>query len=267
MANQYVGIAQQNGMVTPSGCCMDCTTGRVRYIGTPASFAPQNARSFTARGGIIMSPAQIADALAVKSGENGGLLSSQYQATDVPGRGATEISRAEMPGGISANGSTYTVILDNTQALSVDDYKIFGDIAGTYAIAQSLGPVAGSTLVVSGSAGALSLSHLTSRAAYRSIKIQSMQIKSLTEAYFTGQPIKYFNTTPNPQDNITQKLLSLSTLVQATQYNPTIQTYETAELYDGINGLRINVPRLEKVTITMTIVSEGQTSFQNLLGT
>lgn len=261
----YVVTPGAGGAVTPSG--FQIQNGKLVYVGMPQrALAPMSMQLAASRGYATLNPSQLADALASQTGGNGSLVASQYQATDVPGKGPASLSRAEMPGGIEGGGTTYTIILTNTAGGAVNDYRIFGDWAGTYALAQSLVPTPGSVLVVGGDAGTLSLSHLTNRALGRAIRVASMQIQALNSSYFTGNNIKYFNTTPNPQDNVEQKLLSLNTLVNADQFNPNIQTYNTSEMYDGINGLYIKVPALEKVTITMTIISESRTRSMNLLG-
>lgn len=263
----YVGTRDtRTGMIVPSGCkCNSDGTG-LRYVGIPRNVAPMtNAQARAAGIGILMTPGQIADALATATSGNGSLLASQFQATDTPGRGANAISRAEKPGGISGAGTTYTIIFKNDNALAVSDYRIFGDVTGTYTIAQSLVPTPGSTLTIDGSAGTLSLSHLTSRAAYRPIKVSYIQIRSVNDDYFTQNPVTYFDTEPNPRSGVTQQLLGLSTLVSPEQYHPNIQFYSVPEMFDGVNGLRVNVPIDEVVTMTFSIASESRARLMNLL--
>ncbi len=267
MANaSWVLVPGQNGQLQQTGCLCD-RHGNITPTGKMSQNFNGNMSPSVARqkGYTVLNAQQLSQALQVKSGQSGDLVSSQFIATDVPNVGPVALSRMETPGGINGAGVTYTIILDNTQPLSVADYKLFGDIAGTYQIAQNLVPTPGSTLVVGGSAGTASLTHLTQRAGFRPFKITSMQIKALNENYFTQQPISYFNTTPSPKSGVDTHQLGLSALLNADQNNPTIQTYDVSELYDGINGLRFDVPRLEYLVITLTIVSESSAHSMSLL--
>lgn len=254
---RWVLIQQPNGQLQSTNCQCDNNANLVRANGNPANFrAPQNAQDAARLGYAVLSPQAFKQAVQSSLANPG--LANQYGLVDVPGQGATGVSRTEKPGGFGASGVTYTIVYKNDNGGAVLDRGLIGDWPGTYAISQGLVPVAGSTMTISGSAGTLSQSHLTARMLARPIRVSSMQIRATTNDFFTGNNVFYFDTTTNPQSGTVTHVLPLSALVTPEQYNSTIQIYPVPELLDGTNGLRFNLAIGMVITVTLTIVSEGK---------
>ena len=254
---KWILVQTPNGLKSTGCACNDqgqviANNGRQGYLPSLSGVSVETAKQ---RGYAVLSQTAYAQALASKA--QNPVLANQYQNVDVPGAGAVAVGRVETPGGYGASGVTYSVIFDNDNSNPVNDYKIFGDWPGTYAISQGLVPVSGSTLTIGGSAGALSLSHLTNRSLARPFRVSQLQLEAKSSTFYNSNPILYFDTTTNPQSGTVTRQLQLSSLIGPNQFRPEIQFYDVSELFDGTNGLRFNIPAGEYVTATFTVVSEN----------
>lgn len=259
MAQQSWIVVQTPQGLRSTGCACDTSTGQITrtdgkqgYLAGLAGLTPSAARQ---RGMVVLSNEAYAQALAAKAANPA--LANPYGAVDVPGAGISAVGRAETPGNFSGTGLTYSIIFTNNQVGAVNTYRIFGDWPGTYAIAQGLVPVVGDTLVIGGSAATLSLSHLTLRAQARPFRVSQLQLQALSGSFFTSNPILYFDTTTSPQSGVMTNQLGLSALLSPNQFNDKIQIYDVSQLFDGVNGLRFNIPAGEVVTATFSVVSES----------
>lgn len=254
----YILVPVGNKLV-PSGC--KCENGVIKQVSQfgqiPAGFNTSMTTNVAVQKGFSIMTAE-ALKQAIATNVQNPVVANQFQSVDVPGRGAVDIARVETPGAFGAAGTTYSIIFKNDNANPVNSYKIFGDWPGTYAIAQNLVPVPGDTMTINGSAGTLSLSHLTNRSEARPFRVSQLQLEALNSSFYSSNPLLYFDTLPNPQSGVITKQLGLSALLSPLQFNPKIQIYEVPELFDGTNGIRFNIPAGEVVTATFTITSESK---------
>lgn len=258
-------MANQNGTiwVTQDGCnCMQSgfamRNGQLIQRTNPQAPNVTSVREVRQRqGNILLSTAAWADLYAqqVNAGASG--LNNTYGLADQPGRGASDVVRTAVPGSpVGIPTSTYTVKFDNTGGGATADTRYLGDWAQSWQL-KNPPPAASPGLTISGSYGANSVSHLTQRMANAALAVKSIQVIANNQDYYGSNSLAYIDTKPNGS-NPTFLPYDLATLVNAEQYNPTIQSVDTPILFDGISALQVNIPANRIVTLNLEIISEGR---------
>lgn len=248
---------------SPDGCNCQQTgfsmrNGTLVKGGNPAAPSIAPLQNVTRRGGnIVLTPLAWADLYSQQVTKNASGLNNTYGLADQPGQGATEVIRQAVPGnpkGIPVNN--YSIKFTNTGAGATDDVRYVGDWAQSWQL-KNPPPAASPGMTISGSYGAQSLSHATQRQASAAWAVKSIQIQANNADYYGNSSIAYIDTRPNGA-NPTFLPYDLSTLVNAEQFNPTIQMVDTPIMLDGITAFQVQIPAGRIVTLNFEIISEGR---------
>ena len=255
----------QNGLVwvTSDGCnCMQSgfrlQNGQLVPGGNPTAPNVTTLRNLQSRpGNVVLSNAAWADLYAQQSNMGSSGLNNTYGLADQPGRGASDVVRVSVPGSpVGIPTSTYTVKFDNTGGGTTADTRYLGDWAQSWQL-KNPPPAPSPGMTITGSYGANSVSHATQRMANAAWAVKSIQCIANNQDYYGSNSLAYIDTKPNGS-NPTFLPYDLATLVNAEQYNPTIQTVDTPILFDGISALQINIPANRIVTLNLEVISEGR---------
>lgn len=156
----------------------------------------------------------------------------------------------------------FTLVLDNTAGATVAR-QFIGDYVSTYSLLGNTELTPGG-FVIGGSFGTNSKTQFIGRSFGRPLLVKDIQFIASNQNFFSQGSVFYFDTTPS-NNAPTKKNLTLTQLLNAAQYNPTIQWYEKEVRFDGINGLDISVPAGMSLTIQFRIISEASAGAQVLV--
>lgn len=216
------------------------------------------------KGGIVMTPAQLSDLWAQQQQGASG-LNSTYGLADTPGTneyGLVRTAFASTPVGIETN--SYTVTFDNTGGGATADRRIIGDWAGKYVNANPL-PTPSPGMTISGSFGTSSVSIATLDQVVEAWQVGKVQVLANNQDIYNSNTLKYVDTKPNGA-NPTVVPYNLASLLNAEQFNPTIQFVDTPLILDGNSALLISIPVGRIITLNIDIVAVGRGRQFKLLG-
>ena len=243
-----VGAAQM-----PNGSLCAC--------GTNPQWIPSKPDRYNRNTFAMVNASQAAQIAAqIAQGTSG--LGNTFSRVDLPNRGDAGLSRREGNASPAAGNLVYTLILDNTLGATIAR-QFLGDYTGTYVLlGNTENTPAG--FVVGGTWGTNSKTQWTARTEARPWRVSKMQFIASDETYYNLAQNYYFDTKPTA-NGPTKDNLMLTNLLSADQYNPKIQWYNESIRFDGVNGLDLQVPVGQKITIQFTIISEGSAGDQVLL--
>lgn len=232
--------------------------GQLMQGGNPMAPAIAPLNSVSRRtGNILLTPQAWADLYAQQTTLGASGLGNTYSLADQPGNGPTGLVRTAIPGnpkGIPVNN--YTIKFNNTGGGATDDIRYVGDWAQSWQL-KNPPPTPSPGMTITGSYGAQSLSHATQRQQAAAWAVKSVQVIANNQDYYGNNSIAYIDTRPNGA-NPTYLPYDLSTLLNADQFNPTIQMVDTPIMLDGITAFQVQIPAGRIVTLNFEIISEGR---------
>lgn len=189
-------------------------------------------------------------------------LGNTYGANDLPNQGPVGVSRREGNASPMEGDLTFSLILNNTAGATIAR-QFIGDISGTYVLLGNT-ELTPAGFVIGGSWGTNSKTQFAQRTAWRPWRVKNVQFIASVATYFNTANLYYFDTKPTPNGPVKDSL-TLTNLLSAAQYNPTIQWFDKSVRFDGVNGLDIEIPAGQSVNLQFNIVSEGSAGDQVLL--
>lgn len=244
------GLCYQTGIAQlPNGQTCQC--------GTVNNWVPSAPNRYNPSKFALLSP----DA-AAQMAQQGSPMGNTFTALDLPNRGAVGVARKEGNASPVDGALFYQIILDNTNG-ATPARQFLGDYTGTYAL---LGNAEATPVgfVIGGTWSTNSKTQFAGRTAFRPWRVSKIQFIASNEAFFNETQSFYFDTKPVSNAPVKDSL-TLTTLLDASQYNPKIQWFDKSVRFDGINGLDITIPAGQKVTLQMSIVSEASAGDQVIL--
>lgn len=210
----------------------------------------------------LMSPTAFQSAMAqVANGAS--LPGNTFQQVDTLNQ-SVKVGRVDGRRSPASGDYTFSLLLNNS-AGATPARKFIGDKTGTYVLDGNT-ELTPAGFVIGGDFSTNSLTQLIDRMAFRHLTVSQIQFTASNQSFFSASNVYYFDTPPN-NNSYTKDNLSLSQLLNAGQYNPTIQFYTNEIFFDGVNGLDVTIPAGISVTLQLSIKSEGNGSIQGLVGT
>lgn len=247
----------------PDGLCYQTgaallPNGKACACGTSSNWVPAAPNRYNKnRFGMVSPQAAAQISQQISNGSSG--VGNTFAAIDLPNMGATGIARREGNSSPAAGDLVYTLTLNNTAGATVAR-QFLGDHPGTYVLLGNteLNPAG---FVIAGSWGTNSKSQFVARTFDRPWRVKNIQFIASVATFFNLSNSYYFDTKPTPNAP-TKDSLQLTTMLSADQYNPTIQWFNKSVRFDGVNGLDIEVPAGQSVTLQFSIISESSAGDQ-----
>ena len=247
-----------DGKMYPNGWAILPNGGRCQCQ-VPPNWVAQSPQAYNRNAFVLLSPgaqAQVAQQVAQGSANIG----NTFTRIDLPGQGAAGVARKEGVTSPMDADFVYTLILNNTAGVT-KARKFIGDYTGTYVL-QGNTELTPAGFAIDGVYSTSSLSQLIARMTFRPISVSKIQFIASNQLFFNQSNSYYFDT--RPVNNPTKDSLVLTGLLDASQYNPTIQWWDKSVLFDGVNGLDIEVPAGQSVTLQFYMKSERSAGDQVL---
>jgi hypothetical protein len=247
------GNCQQTGFARlPNGKNCQCGTISNWRAQAPGAYGSNFA---------LLSPAAAAQLMGQMNQGAAG-LGNTYSRNDLPNLGAVGVSRLEGNASPAAGNEIFTLILNNSGG-ATQARQIIGDYVATYVL-DGNPEVTPAGFLIGGSFGTNSKTQFAGRTMVRPWRVSKNQFIASDETFFNLTNSYYFDPPPSANGPVKDSL-ALTSLLDASQYNPKIQWYDRSVRFDGINGLDITIPAGMSVTLQFNILSEESAGNQVLL--